>query len=172
MHLGSPLASWGGYVENKKPMPSHSCQVSSATTSTLAGCTSASGGGNGSAISCAETSNKTQPFASWFLWCQTCRHGGHSSHLLHWFDEHPECPVTGCTCRCLNLDSIGHQIPVIANGHEWSVIEVSSADGQSRIKSISVIGFYDRLWNSLVLARYWVKKLQSVDVFVPYTLTP
>ena len=95
MHLGSPLASWGGPTE-------HISKKSSAGAS--------SGGG--------VESKKTHPFASWILWCQTCRHGGHSAHLLEWFAEHSECPVTGCTCRCLNLDTIGHHIPVIANGHD------------------------------------------------------
>ncbi|KAL4078226.1 hypothetical protein V8B97DRAFT_1865454 [Scleroderma yunnanense] len=38
--------------------------------------------------------------------CQTCRHGGHASHILEWFfDEegthaHGMCPVAGCDCRC------------------------------------------------------------------------
>jgi len=92
MHLGSPLASWGGPTAKiKKP-------VSSSASSSV-----------GLEL------NKTHPFASWILWCQSCRHGGHSAHLLEWFGEHPECPVTGCTCRCLSLDTIGHHIPLI--GH-------------------------------------------------------
>lgn len=33
-------------------------------------------------------------FSHWFTWCQTCRHGGHASHIVHWFKEHSECPVT------------------------------------------------------------------------------
>lgn len=96
MHLGSPLASWGGPTEHisKKPSINVASSVSGVT------------------------SKKSHPFASWILWCQTCRHGGHSAHLLEWFAEHSECPVTGCSCRCLNLDTIGHHIPVIANGHD------------------------------------------------------
>lgn len=94
MHLGSPLASWGGPTS----------KISKANSSNTAS----------SCVSGLEP-NKTHPFASWIAWCQTCRHGGHSAHLLEWFGEHPECPVTGCTCRCLNLDTIGHHIPVI--GH-------------------------------------------------------
>lgn len=44
------------------------------------------------------------PFKDWFSWCQTCRHGGHASHLLDWFKTHSDCPVTGCTCKCMSID--------------------------------------------------------------------
>ena len=95
MDLGSPLASWGGPTGPR---------VLTSTAKKIVGDASAN--------------NKSHPFSSWILWCQTCRHGGHSGHLLDWFAEHSDCPVTGCICRCLNLDSIGHHIPVIANGHD------------------------------------------------------
>ena len=26
-----------------------------------------------------------EKFASWFTWCQTCRHGGHTLHIAEWF---------------------------------------------------------------------------------------
>ncbi len=29
--------------------------------------------------------NQTDQFGQWFTWCQTCRHGGHSSHMTDWF---------------------------------------------------------------------------------------
>ncbi|KAI6037567.1 hypothetical protein EDC04DRAFT_2702091 [Pisolithus marmoratus] len=38
--------------------------------------------------------------------CQTCRHGGHASHILEWFfgeegaGSHGICPVAECNCRC------------------------------------------------------------------------
>ena len=48
---------------------------------------------------------KLSVFSSWFTWCQTCRHGGHAGHMIDWFMEHVECPVTGCTCKCAQLDS-------------------------------------------------------------------
>ncbi|EPQ56887.1 hypothetical protein GLOTRDRAFT_115046 [Gloeophyllum trabeum ATCC 11539] len=38
--------------------------------------------------------------------CQTCRHGGHASHLLEWFCSgdgtrtHRTCPVADCNCQC------------------------------------------------------------------------
>ncbi|KAF9227102.1 WD40 repeat-like protein [Gyrodon lividus] len=38
--------------------------------------------------------------------CQTCRHGGHASHILDWFfgeegsRSHGLCPVADCDCRC------------------------------------------------------------------------
>jgi hypothetical protein len=31
---------------------------------------------------------RTKPFSLFFTWCQTCRHGGHASHLIDWFSEH------------------------------------------------------------------------------------
>ncbi|KAI1787427.1 hypothetical protein LXA43DRAFT_1029054 [Ganoderma leucocontextum] len=42
------------------------------------------------------------------VFCQTCRHGGHASHILEWFygeggaasRAHGTCPVAGCECRC------------------------------------------------------------------------
>ena len=52
-----------------------------------------------------QSTNKTNPFSNWFSWCQTCRHGAHSAHLLSWFSENSECPVSGCDCKCMNLDS-------------------------------------------------------------------
>lgn len=48
---------------------------------------------------------KLSPFDSWFTWCQTCRHGGHSSHILEWFTENAVCPVAGCKCKCMSMDS-------------------------------------------------------------------
>ncbi|KRT82737.1 hypothetical protein AMK59_4364 [Oryctes borbonicus] len=30
-------------------------------------------------------SMKLVDFSHWFTWCQTCRHGGHASHMIHWF---------------------------------------------------------------------------------------
>ncbi|XP_076467214.1 GATOR2 complex protein MIOS-like [Babylonia areolata] len=47
---------------------------------------------------------KTTPFHDWFAWCQTCRHGGHASHITQWFRDHGDCPVTGCTCKCMTID--------------------------------------------------------------------
>ncbi|XP_052741248.1 GATOR complex protein MIOS isoform X2 [Bicyclus anynana] len=43
-------------------------------------------------------------FGGWFSWCVACRHGGHAAHLLQWFSEHSECPVSSCSCRCAALD--------------------------------------------------------------------
>lgn len=28
---------------------------------------------------------QSKPFSKWFSWCQTCRHGGHTEHLMQWF---------------------------------------------------------------------------------------
>ncbi|XP_078320421.1 GATOR2 complex protein MIOS-B-like isoform X1 [Crassostrea virginica] len=49
-------------------------------------------------------SSKMTAIDDWFTWCQSCRHGGHASHLWEWFAEHSECPVTGCNCKCSTLD--------------------------------------------------------------------
>lgn len=49
---------------------------------------------------------KLSPFEQWFSWCMYCRHGGHSKHLLEWFSSHLECPVSGCSCKCMCIDSI------------------------------------------------------------------
>ena len=27
----------------------------------------------------------TIPFSNWWVWCQKCKHGGHSSHLEEWY---------------------------------------------------------------------------------------
>lgn len=48
--------------------------------------------------------NKPRPFSTWFSWCQTCRHGGHTEHLAQWFEKHTECPVTSCSCKCFAMD--------------------------------------------------------------------
>lgn len=40
-----------------------------------------------------------------FTWCEKCHHGGHSSHILEWFNTMSECPSYGCGCLCSSLDS-------------------------------------------------------------------
>ena len=45
------------------------------------------------------------PFAEWWTWCMSCKHGGHSHHLMGWFSKHEVCPVSGCKCNC-QFDSI------------------------------------------------------------------
>ncbi|XP_065896882.1 GATOR2 complex protein MIOS-like [Dysidea avara] len=47
-----------------------------------------------------------EKLASWFTWCQTCRHGGHTLHIAEWFREHQECPVSSCKCQCVSLDGM------------------------------------------------------------------
>lgn len=47
---------------------------------------------------------QSKPFAKWYSWCQSCRHGGHTEHLTHWFSTHAECPVASCSCKCFGLD--------------------------------------------------------------------
>ncbi len=37
--------------------------------------------------------NPNQPIIdNWFVWCQTCGHGGHANHVEQWFETHSECP--------------------------------------------------------------------------------
>ncbi|CAK9297391.1 unnamed protein product [Gordionus sp. m RMFG-2023] len=45
-------------------------------------------------------SHKMNALKEWFCWCQSCHHGGHSSHMLEWFSYNEECPITGCRCLC------------------------------------------------------------------------
>ncbi|XP_013115643.2 GATOR complex protein MIOS [Stomoxys calcitrans] len=47
---------------------------------------------------------QSKPFSKWFSWCQTCRHGGHTEHLMQWFKQYAECPVSSCSCRCFDMD--------------------------------------------------------------------
>ncbi|XP_028039726.1 GATOR complex protein MIOS [Bombyx mandarina] len=77
----------------RKPLPR--CAVCSLHLGTGAGggAGGAAGGGAGGAA-----------FPRWFSWCVACRHGGHAAHLMDWFKEHAECPVSSCNCRCSTLD--------------------------------------------------------------------
>ncbi|XP_053610182.1 GATOR2 complex protein MIOS isoform X2 [Plodia interpunctella] len=51
------------------------------------------------------TASGAAAFPAWFSWCVGCRHGGHAHHLLQWFQDHAECPVSSCGCRCAALDA-------------------------------------------------------------------
>ncbi|KAJ3180188.1 hypothetical protein HDU85_004191 [Gaertneriomyces sp. JEL0708] len=44
-------------------------------------------------------SSEFNGFDTWFTWCQTCRHGGHALHLMQWFENHNDCPVSECKCQ-------------------------------------------------------------------------
>ncbi|KAJ3597439.1 hypothetical protein NHX12_000964 [Muraenolepis orangiensis] len=55
--------------------------------------------------------NKLAQFNNWFTWCHNCRHGGHAGHMLSWFRDHTECPVSACTCKCMQLDTTGNLVP-------------------------------------------------------------
>ncbi|XP_041102180.1 GATOR complex protein MIOS [Polyodon spathula] len=54
---------------------------------------------------------KLAQFNNWFTWCHNCRHGGHTGHMLSWFRDHTECPVSACTCKCMQLDTTGNLVP-------------------------------------------------------------
>ncbi|SCZ92063.1 BZ3500_MvSof-1268-A1-R1_Chr5-3g08312 [Microbotryum saponariae] len=38
--------------------------------------------------------------SSSLCWCQKCRHGGHTNHMLEWFERSVVCPVADCDCEC------------------------------------------------------------------------
>jgi len=65
----------------------------------------------------AKTDAVVNSFANWFTWCQTCKHGGHAGHLLDWFKDHLECPVTGCLCKCNVQDSVAMVTPKHSANH-------------------------------------------------------
>ncbi|XP_038624378.1 GATOR complex protein MIOS isoform X3 [Tachyglossus aculeatus] len=54
---------------------------------------------------------KLAQFNNWFTWCHNCRHGGHAGHMLSWFRDHAECPVSACSCKCMQLDTTGNLVP-------------------------------------------------------------
>jgi len=54
---------------------------------------------------------KENPTDKWFVWCQGCGHGGHAQHMQDWFNEHKQCPVPNCNCRCSILDNPGNIEP-------------------------------------------------------------
>ncbi|XP_041979444.1 GATOR complex protein MIOS [Aricia agestis] len=78
----------------RKPLPRCGvCSLHLGTGAVGGGAGAGAGGGGAGA-----------QFGGWFSWCVACRHGGHAAHLLEWFSEHAECPVSSCTCRCAALD--------------------------------------------------------------------
>ncbi|GAA6060892.1 hypothetical protein JCM10212_000175 [Sporobolomyces blumeae] len=38
--------------------------------------------------------------SSMLAWCSRCRHGGHATHVLEWFERSEVCAVAGCDCMC------------------------------------------------------------------------
>lgn len=44
-------------------------------------------------------------FSMMFSTCLMCSHGGHTKHVISWFEKEEECPVLGCDCRCLHLEN-------------------------------------------------------------------
>ncbi|XP_005181479.1 GATOR complex protein MIOS [Musca domestica] len=80
----------------RKPLPRCSlCLLHMGTT--LNAYTAGEGGNESQGV-------PSKPFSKWFSWCQTCRHGGHTEHLMQWFKQNAECPVSSCSCRCFDMD--------------------------------------------------------------------
>lgn len=52
----------------------------------------------------------TDTIDSAYVFCLTCRHGGHANHILPWFEggldggiAHSVCAVADCDCECANI---------------------------------------------------------------------
>uniref|UniRef100_A0A915EHD8 GATOR complex protein MIO zinc-ribbon like domain-containing protein n=1 Tax=Ditylenchus dipsaci TaxID=166011 RepID=A0A915EHD8_9BILA len=52
----------------------------------------------------AGTTSKNSAIDHWFVWCCSCNHGGHLSHIRDWFQEYKACPASGCDCLCMDRD--------------------------------------------------------------------
>jgi hypothetical protein len=72
--------------------------------------------------------NTNLPFAEWFTWCMSCKHGGHAHHLVGWFANHETCPVSGCTCRCQfdGIKKISHSSRTLEGSGHQSVKNTSA----------------------------------------------
>lgn len=71
--------------------------------------------GNNSSSNQASNTTLSLDFARWFLFCQHCRHGGHTRCLSDWFStgdsqgsiseevrtRRTVCGVNGCNCQCV-----------------------------------------------------------------------
>ncbi|CAL4245935.1 unnamed protein product [Meganyctiphanes norvegica] len=90
VHMGTP-SGWSSTAMNKGAAE----EGSGADMSTPTGDSAPSVG-----------SRKLSDFSTWFTWCQMCRHGGHANHMMDWFKEHAECPVTSCSCKCMAIDAV------------------------------------------------------------------
>ncbi|ORX45946.1 WD40 repeat-like protein [Piromyces finnis] len=58
----------------------------------------------GNHINISEYEDPQNSFNYWFTWCQSCFHGGHAIHMMEWFENHDECPVSNCNCKCKLLE--------------------------------------------------------------------
>ncbi|KAM3139940.1 hypothetical protein pb186bvf_007971 [Paramecium bursaria] len=38
-----------------------------------------------------------------FVWCVTCKHGGHQEHINDWFSKYKKCAVSDCKCECASI---------------------------------------------------------------------
>ncbi|KAM0726260.1 GATOR2 complex protein MIOS-B [Formica fusca] len=83
----------------RKPLPR--CAICLMHMGTVSGLQTAPSPGGSRSEEC---DSRLTEFNSWFTWCLTCKHGGHSEHIAQWFRQHTECPVTSCNCRCSSLD--------------------------------------------------------------------
>ncbi|OUM59450.1 hypothetical protein PIROE2DRAFT_21237 [Piromyces sp. E2] len=58
----------------------------------------------GNHLNTSEYEDPQNSFNYWFTWCQSCFHGGHAIHMMEWFENHDECPVSNCNCKCKLLE--------------------------------------------------------------------
>lgn len=78
---------------------------------------------------------KLSKIPDWFSWCQSCHHGGHAEHLTAWFQDHVECPVSGCTCRCLSVDPMSDfaiNQTISSSSHDHNPPEQDDVDGMKK----------------------------------------
>ncbi|KNE66133.1 hypothetical protein AMAG_10385 [Allomyces macrogynus ATCC 38327] len=87
------LLSMGGQVDVRRPVPALMALSDMMTQPPLSAV-------NGSPELAVMAANVPSGFDAWFTWCQMCRHGGHSVHVMEWFGKHTRCPVADCDCRC------------------------------------------------------------------------
>jgi len=58
------------------------------------------GGGNNGTLGGFSSLGNDLGFSNFWTWCTVCKHGGHTNHLLQWFQSHDTCGVSGCDCKC------------------------------------------------------------------------
>lgn len=64
----------------RKPLPR--CAICLMHMGTVSGLQTAPSPGGSRSEEC---DTQLTEFNSWFTWCLTCKHGGHSEHIAQWF---------------------------------------------------------------------------------------
>jgi hypothetical protein len=102
---GSAGDGEGGVVQSAATTGKSSRPASAAS---LAAAPAAADGGAGVGLGSLRPAGHLRdalPFEDMWTWCQSCRHGGHASHLAEWFGSgRTVCPVAECMCHCALMD--------------------------------------------------------------------